>query len=312
MLGLAFVWYPFLYLRLDLLSVALAVGGLALVRRSRPEAGGAALAAACFAKIWPIALVPGLVARRSWRALGVFAAVGVAGMVAWIGWSGFDGPMQVLTFRGAGGWQVESTIGAVVHVFAATDAHIQRGAARIGAVPGSLRLGLPLFGVLATVAVAWLLRRVPCAAPHVVDGVAPVAAVAAVLVLSTILSPQYVSWLLPFAAIAAAGGERRIAVLTGTVALLSTLGFLLVRGLNHGDPAAMLLVLVRNGALVALLGVAVARLARLGRRATVPAVVAIPVLAGRVARVARPHGTVPDLLGSADGRPDDRRAGTCA
>jgi len=40
-LGLAFVWYPYLYLRLDLLSVALAVGGLALVRRRYGTVGGA-------------------------------------------------------------------------------------------------------------------------------------------------------------------------------------------------------------------------------------------------------------------------------
>ena len=39
LLGLAFAWYPFLYLRLDLLSVALAVGGLALIRRRHPVGG---------------------------------------------------------------------------------------------------------------------------------------------------------------------------------------------------------------------------------------------------------------------------------
>jgi hypothetical protein len=290
-LGLAFVWYPFLYLRLDLLSVALAVAGLALLRRCHPVAGGATVAAACFAKIWPIALVPGLVARRSWRALAACAAVGIGGAAGWAGWAGFDGPVQVLTFRGAKGWQVESTIGAVVHVFAAADAHMERGAARIGAVPGSLRLGLPLVAVLATCGVWWLLGRIPHAATHVVDGVAPVAAVAAVLVFATLVSPQYVSWLVPFAAIAAAGGERRIAGLTAAVALLSTLELFLVRQVNHGDPAAMALVLVRNGVLLALAGVAVGRLVRLGR-ATAPVPVVSPAIAGRVAR---PHGAVADL-----------------
>jgi Glycosyltransferase family 87 len=308
-LGLAFVWYPFLYLRLDLLSVALAVAGLALVRRRRPAAGGAAIAVACFAKVWPIALVPGLVARRSWRALAAFAAVGVAGTAAWVGWAGLDGPVQVLTFRGARGWQVESTIGSVVHVFAAADAHMESGAMRIGTVPGSLRLGLPLLGVLATIGVWWLLARVPRAAVHVVDGIAPLAAVAAVLVFATLLSPQYVSWLLPFAAIAAAGGERRIAALTGVVALLSTLGLDLVKEIDHGDPLAMAVVLARNAALLALLAVAVARLVRLARVRTTPVGIGIPALAGRMMR---PRGVRPDLLGSADGRPDDRRTGARA
>src|SRR5262249_24603318 len=68
-LGLPFLLYPFLYLRLDLLSVFLAVLGIALVRRRHQYAGGAALAIACFAKLWPVVLIPVLVVRRAWRGL---------------------------------------------------------------------------------------------------------------------------------------------------------------------------------------------------------------------------------------------------
>ena len=309
LLGLAFAWYPFLYLRLDLLSVALAVGGLALIRRRLPVVGGATVALACFAKVWPLALVPMLVARRSWRALGAFVAVGVAGAAAWVGWAGIDGPVQVLTFRGATGWHVESMIGAIVHVFATSDARMQRGAARIGVVPDALRLGLPLLGLLATVGVGWLLRRIPRATVYVVDGVAPVAAVAALLVCATLLSPQYVSWLLPFAAIAAVGGERAIGWLSALVALLSTLGLNLVKEVNHGVPVAMAVVLARNTALLVLLAVAITRLVRLGRVVVAPVDVAVRPRRGSVARR---HGPRPDLLGSADGRPDERRTGARA
>src|SRR5215831_5594764 len=66
-LGLPFLLYPFLYLRLDLLSVFLAVLGIALVRRRHQYAGGAALAIACFAKLWPVVLIPVLVVRRHRR-----------------------------------------------------------------------------------------------------------------------------------------------------------------------------------------------------------------------------------------------------
>jgi hypothetical protein len=308
-LGLAFAWYPFLYLRLDLLSVALAVGGLALVRRRRPVAGGAMVALACFAKVWPLALVPVLVARRSWRALGACMAVVVAGAAAWVVWAGTAGPVQVLTFRGATGWQVESTIGAVVHVFATHEARMQRGAARIGVVPDALRVGLPLFGLLATIGVGWLLWRVNGAALPVVDGVAPVAAVALLLVCATLLSPQYISWLLPFAAIAAAGGERAIGWVTGLVAFLSTLGLNLVKEVNHGVPIAMAIVLARNAALLVLVAVAITRLVRLARVVTAPVRVELFPLPEPVAR---PRGPAPDLLGSADGRPDDRRTGARA
>jgi Glycosyltransferase family 87 len=308
-LGLAFAWYPFLYLRLDLLSVALAVGGLALIRRRRPAVGGATLALACFAKVWPLALVPVLVARRSWRALGVYVGVVVTGAVAWVGWAGITGPVQVLTFRGATGWQVESTIGAFVHVFATGEARIQRGAARIGVVPDVLRLGLPLLGLAVAAGVGWLLWRVPRSAASTVDGVAPVAALSALLVCATLLSPQYVSWLLPFAAIAVAGGERIIGWLTALVALLSTLGLNLVKEVIHGEPLAMAVVLARNAALLLLLAVAITRLIRLARVVTVPAAVELRSFRGAVVA---PGDPPPDLLGSADGRPDDRRTGARA
>src|SRR6202011_2431690 len=78
-IGFPLICYPFLYLRLDLLSVALAVAALALLRRRRPGWGGIVLAVAVFSKLWPILLVPSLVVRRSWRALATFAvATGAA------------------------------------------------------------------------------------------------------------------------------------------------------------------------------------------------------------------------------------------
>jgi hypothetical protein len=282
-LGLAFVWYPYLYLRLDLLSVALAVGGLALVRRRYGTVGGGLIGLACFAKIWPLVLAPALIARRSWRALAAFAAVGAAGLAAWVAWAGVDGPVQVLTFRGARGWQVESTVGAVLHVVAAPEARIEQGAARIGIVPDWARVGLPALGLLGVVAVWWLVRRRPHAPMHLVDGAAPVAAIASLLLGATLLSPQYVSWLLPFAAIAVAGGEQAVGWLTAAVVLLSTLDLNLVKEVNHGLELPMAVVLVRNAALAALLVVAVRRLARTRRMQPVPLAVprALPALGPR-------------------------------
>ena len=112
-IGAPFLFYPFLYLRLDLLSVLLAVGGVALVRRRRPALGGAALALACFAKVWPVLLVPALLIRRSWRARSpAFCAVGTArpGRLGRLG--RHHGVNQVLSMRHSTGWEVESTVGA--------------------------------------------------------------------------------------------------------------------------------------------------------------------------------------------------------
>ena len=220
----------------------------------------------------------------------------MTGAAAWVGWAGIDGPVQVLTFRGAKGWQIESTIGAVVHVFAGADAHIERGAARLGVVPDWARLGLPALALLGVGAVWWLVHRRPHAPVHVVDGVAPVAAVATLLVGATLLSPQYVSWLLPFAAIAAAGGEWAIGWLTALVAGLSTLDLNLVKEVNRGLELPMVVVLLRNAALIGLLVVAV------GASRPGPAAPRARARRGPDPRAGdggrRRSGAGPDLLGS--------------
>lgn len=212
--GLAFVWYPFLYLRLDLLSVALAVGGMALVRRRRFVLAGMLLGLACFAKVWPVVLTPVLAVRRSLLGLVAFAGVAVAGLAAWVAWGGADGPVQVVTFRGARGWQVESTVGAVVHLINGGRALIHQGAARTGVIPDWAKVGLPVLGLVGAGVVWWLASRVRDADARTLDGLAPLGAVLALLLTATVFSPQYVLWLLPFAAIAAAGGEWAVGWLT--------------------------------------------------------------------------------------------------
>jgi uncharacterized membrane protein len=102
--GLPFVCYPFAYLRLDLLSVALAVAAFALLRRRHPALAGGLLAIACFAKIWPLALTPLLLLPRGRKALGSFVVVVATGAIGWIRWGGVDGLRQVATLRGARGW----------------------------------------------------------------------------------------------------------------------------------------------------------------------------------------------------------------
>jgi hypothetical protein len=269
-LGLAFLWYPFLYLRLDLLSVLLAVLALALVRKRRAISGGAALAVACFAKLWPVVLAPRLLAdgksTGSRRGLAVFGLVAAAGVALWIGLTGTAGPEQVLTFRGADGWQIESTIGSMVHTFGRARAHMEQGAMRAGIVPDVARAGLPLLGLALVGLVWWLTSRARTQDDRLLDGLAPLGAVSALLVTATILSPQYVSWLLPFAAIAWARGERAVAGLTALAAFLSTLGLNLVKELNAGESFPAAVVLARNAVLLALLVVVIARIVEIGRQ----------------------------------------------
>jgi hypothetical protein len=261
-LGIPFLLYPFLYLRLDLLSVFLAVLGVALVRRRQPVAGGAVLAVACFAKLWPVVLVPVLIVRRAWRALAAFVAVGAAGTAAWVAWAGVDGPVQVLTLRGARGWEFESTVGAVVRSVGDVTPRIDQGAWRVGEVADWTRNLLTLSVVAAVVLVWFVASRAQPNGPRVLDGLAPVAAIVAFLVLSPLLSPQFLAWLLPFAAIAAVYGERLVARLAFVAIGLSVALLALLPDLIRGETLPLFVLAVRNAVLVALLAVVATRLVR--------------------------------------------------
>jgi len=270
-LGLPFLVYPFLYLRLDLLSVFLAVLAAALVRRRHPYAGGTALAVAGFAKLWPFVLVPMLILRRSWRAFGAFVASFVVGLTAWIAWGGIDGPVQVLTTRGAKGWEFESTVGALVRSIGSSTPHLERYAWRVGEVSDWARNLLAL-ALLAAVAFIWVLAsRAKPAGPGVLDGLAPMAGITAFLVLSPLLSPQFLAWLLPFAAIAVAHGERLVAGITFLAGGLSVALLALLPELIDGGTLALFVLALRNALLVALLAVLAIRLVRLAGFRRAPA-----------------------------------------
>ena len=250
LMGLPFLLYPFIYLRLDLLSVFLAVLGIALVRRRHQYRGGAVLAIACFAKLWPVVLVPVLIVRRAWRALAAFVVVGVAGTAAWVAWGGIDGPKQVLTFRGAKGWEFESTVGALVRSVGGATPHIERGAWRVGDVT-TLVSGVLAVALFAGVAMAWVLAsRAKPRGTAVLDGLAPMAAITVFLVFSPLLSPQFLLWLLPFAAIAAAQGERLVTGLVFVVFSLSTALLALLPELIHGGTFALFVLISRNATFI--------------------------------------------------------------
>jgi hypothetical protein len=245
-----------IYLRLDLISIALATLGIALVHRGRDRSGGMILAASILAKVWPLALLPLWLVQRRWRALGWSAAGLALGVAAWVSWGGWSGPVQVLTFRQAHGWHVQSLIGNVVDILSGAPALLDQGTLRVGSAPLWAR-SLLLAGLVICSSVIWLRcsRR-----PQIANGLGALSAVAAVLVFAPLLSDQYVFWLFPWAAIAAAHGE-------GNVVLTSFLVGVATAAIGIGpDPASTgvgpALILLRNAFLVVLLVDAIRRLRR--------------------------------------------------
>jgi len=198
--------------------VALAALALALASRDRPRASGVALAAGVLTKIWPVVVAPALALERRWKALTTAAIALVAGMIGWLLLGGPDALRQVSTFRGATGWEVGSTVGAIV--WARTgEVRFESGANRTGTVPGWAPVALGLLTV-GLVTLAWLLARRRRQRPA---GAPALTAVAVLLMCAPLFSPQYVAWLLPWAAIAGGRWAKLAAVpITLTGALVAT------------------------------------------------------------------------------------------
>ena len=281
-LGLPLV--PFGYQRLDLLVTAIAgVGALALVtdrgrRRTALAADGlAALAIAVGAtvKIWPVLLVVGAVAIGRWRAAAGAVVLTAAAGVTWLATvgNGLEPVDQVLSLRGATGWHVESLPGALVALFGGDRARLELNAYRIG----TLRPGLVAAGrVVAVMTMAVLAlagyRRVrsdhgPGAeTERTVFALAVLGAVAALVVTAPLLSPQFLVWLVPWAALAGPwprpGPARAAVALTALAAVLTGLalhGFG-PDGLSGTAPAGLLT--TRNLVLVGLVAACVIGIVR--------------------------------------------------
>lgn len=258
----------------DLFAVAVLLVGLLLVRSRRSTLGFGVLGLATMIKLFPV-VVAGVAAAWLWgrgeRQAAVFGAAACALVVAAVS----------LPFLG-GGYadayryhldrpvQIESTPASVLWVLG--DSEITGTTQRpdafgsngmVGGAAAALRTASGVLTALALLAVALLAARRPdqehlllCAAGAVVAFVA----------LGKVLSPQYVAWLAPFAALLLAHGQRLPAALLALAIALTTVEFpRLYLDLVEGSPAVALLVGVRNAALLAALAVILARAAAAAR-----------------------------------------------
>jgi hypothetical protein len=242
-----------IYFRLDLISIALATLATALVHRGRERSGGVILAASIFAKFWPIALLPLLLVQRRWRALRWSVAGLALGTMAWLWWGGWSGPAQVLTFRHAHGWHVQSLIGNLVDIFSGPTL-LEQGTLRVGSADLWAQSML-LAGLMICSSVIWLhcSRR-----PQFANGLGALSAVAALLVFSPLLSDQFVFWLFPWAAIASAEGDRDVVLMCFLVGVVTSAIGLMLSSVG----LAPTFVLLRNVFLVVVLVDAIRRLQR--------------------------------------------------
>jgi hypothetical protein len=238
----------FIYFRLDAIPIALAVIGFLSVRRMREGAGGACLAAAVLTKVWPVVVLPVLLVERRVRALAWIVGLGALGLLAWVAVGGLDAPIQVVTFRGAEGWSVESVAGSVVWIATGVEPRVIGGAPRVGTIPDAARIVFAV-GAIATLIAVWLRAR-----RHATDplGGASLAAVAALLIWSPLFSLQYALWLTPFIAIAWGSHPDRTGAWLGAGAVIGTGVVRLVAATTSVTALEQALLVLRNAAVVAI------------------------------------------------------------
>ena len=251
--GYALIVIPLIdlfFLRTDLWSTAIATIAVAAWRREQRVAAAIGFAAGAAFKLWPLAFLPLLLvpARGRGRALPIATAMaaGLAVLGGWLWVAGASGLYQVLTFRGARGWEIESTVGAIWMLVNQSSMRVEAGAWRIGTTSGAISVLLFVLGGIPTLWMIWRGGRTG----HLGAGWA--GGLSSLLVLSALLSPQYSVWIAPAAGVAWVEGDRRIAVLIGLAVFLTNLVWKSFNPLVHGAMVPLATLLARNVLLVVL------------------------------------------------------------
>lgn len=246
----------------DLLVAAVVVAALLAFARSHSTTGFALLGVGAMLKGFPALVVPialaRLGARGEWRAalrgLAAFAAVVVVVSAPFLG----DGYYDAYRFHLDRPVQVESAPAVVLnavggsHVTGTTSTPDRYGSnGLVGGAAGAVEGTFTGLLVAVLVLLVWMatLRGDP---EHLL--LCSVTAVLAFVALGKVLSPQYVAWLAPVAALAWAWGRRAPALLIALAILLTRFEFpSRYFALVEGDGGVRALVAVRDAALVAAL-----------------------------------------------------------
>jgi hypothetical protein len=242
----------------DLVPVALTVIALALVLMRRPAAGGVTLGVGALVKGFPLFALPPIVAwLMTQRGSGEAgrAALACGATVAALGgaWLAFapGGARATLERQFDRPVQVESSPAAVLEVTGAVR-HLRWEYGSNNVVAGAEPAARRVSGLLVLVAVAactLLAARTDLGGRGLV--LAALTAVCAFAALGKVLSPQFVLWVVPLAALAAAWRNWLLASTLATAIVLTRLEFPgAYDDLLALQPEAIALVALRDAALI--------------------------------------------------------------
>lgn len=258
----------------DLVAVAVLLAALVALRARRTTLAFALFGIATMVKLFPL-VVAGVACCWLWgrgeRRAAVAGAAVCAGVIlavsAPFAGEGYldayryhvDRPVQIESSPASALWLIGGS--EITGTTSTPDAFGSNG--MVGGAAGTVRALSGILQLASLALVAWLAARrrdedglLLCAA----------AAVVAFVALGKVLSPQYVAWLAPFAALLFARGERLAAGLLAAAVVLTTVEFpRLYLDLVEGDRSVALLVGARNVLLLAALAVLIARAAGAAR-----------------------------------------------
>ena len=265
--------------RYDLWPAALMLAGVVAAERGRPGLAGIALGAGAMMKIFPIVIVPILAARsvahRDWRSLGRLllgtAAVTVPILAVTVALAGGDG-LHWLTYQLDRGLQIESVgAGALLLLHALVGyplsvvnaySSVQLGSPGAEAIVAATPF-IELLLVTAVCSLAFVRFRLDVRRHGTVSlervAEAGVAVLVALIVSSKVFSVQYVVWFLPLAPLLPV---RQRWLVVAIAAISSVVYPIAYSRLWQLDPLMTMVLNLRNGLLLVLLGWLVLSLAR--------------------------------------------------
>ncbi len=250
-LGLGLLMVPSGLLRFDLwaaLALTLALIGL---RRRSPALTAVGIVIGTLIKVWPALLIPlAFAAGRRREAAASLAGLAGAALL-WIGYGGYGAIDQVTSLRGATGWHVESVFGSLTALFTDAEQRFEFDVYRIGTLSDSIVLAGRVATLAVTSAMAHRLWRRHADGDEAVHdiAVAMLASTAALIVTAPLLSPQFLLWLTPMAALAWPVSRQTVFAAGAAIGLTAVvLAIFGPPNLSGTVPATALL--VRDGAML--------------------------------------------------------------
>ncbi|MFT4122863.1 MAG: glycosyltransferase 87 family protein [Microbacteriaceae bacterium] len=280
--------------RIDAVTVPIGIVALLFLAR-RPRLSAALLAIATWIKVWPAAIIGALLVASRHRLLVLGGALITSGLViaiALVFGSGWN-VLSFITEQTDRGLQIEAPVSTFWMWLAAAGhpgsyVYYDRTiltfqiAGRGTSVASALMN--PVLAVAVVVVVLLAVRIVVRGRGDRIVPLVALALVATLIVFNKVGSPQYISWLaVPVVAAVAAGGRTRSDMrmpgrLVLLIAALTQLVYpYLYDYLVTAQPLLVVILTARNLLLVALFGLCLAELSRLGGRAGDPATVPDPL-----------------------------------